>query len=486
MKGIKNFMKHICIHIRDSFRTRQVKYGGYAALITLAVIAGLILLNLALGQFPLQADLTSSRLFSLSEQTLQLLDTIKTPVKFYGLWRPGEESQEVMTVIDLYLAKNKNISLELRDPDRNPGFVVKYDKDKKGIARGSLIVEGEKGSRVISPNDMYDYSQSRQGNWSITGVAVEQRITSALLFAGTGTTPAVYEISGHGEVPLSAMGFQEILGRENYELKTVNLLLAPVPSDASALVLNGPKRDLSTDEAVKLLDYLKNGGRLFVLADYTIQEFYNLNDVLASYGLQFEYGIVHETDPYYVAIDPRTEWPDMAEHDITKPLADKGRTPVVLLEAMALSILETRRRTVEVTPLMTSSASAFLRANLEDNSENKSPGDISGPFIIGAAVKDPSWIQDNESQARIVAIGAGTLLPLASQGFDANRDLFMNSLTWLNDRPENISLRSKSLFLMPMNLKLAQVIIFGVLFIFAIPMAFFISGLVIWLKRRHL
>ena len=478
MKGIKD--------IRESFKTRQVKYGGYATLITLAVIIGLILLNLMVGLLSPQVDMTSSRLFSLSEQTVQLLDTIKTPVNFYGLWQPGEEDNNVMNVINLYLSRNKNINLELIDPDRNPGFVLRYDRERRGIARGSLIVEGEKAFRIISPYEMYDFTQSQSGGSSVTGIAVERRITSALLFAGTGYTPVVYEITGHSEIPLAALGLQDTVERENFSLKQLNLLLAAIPSDASALIFNSPQRDLAAAEVEKILDYLESGGRFLVLADYTIQELANLNEVLASYGLAFEYGIVHETDPYYVAIDPRTEWPDLSDHEITKPLANKNSTPVVLIEPMAITTLETKRRSVEIVPLMTSSASAFLRTNLDETSTTKLPSDISGPLVLGVAVTDPSWIQGNESQARIVAIGASTLLPLAVRGFDANRDLFMNSLTWLQDRPENITLRSKSLFLLPMRLSLVQIVIFGALFIFVIPMSFFVTGFVIWLKRRHL
>ena len=484
MKGITDFFKQG--NIRESFKTRQVKYGGYAALLTLAVIVGLILLNLILGQFSPQVDLTWSKIFSLSEQTLQVLDTIRTPVKFYGLWRPGEESQDVINVINLYVSRNPNISLELVDPDRNPGFVVRYDRERQGISRGSLIVEGEQGFRVIAPRDMYDYTTTQQGGSSVTGVAVERRISAALLFVSTGTTPVVYEITGLGEIPLSALGMQDTLERENFALRSLNLMLADIPSDASMLVLNSPQRDLAPAEAGKLLDYLEQGGRFMVLADYNIRELYNLNEVLASYGLEFNYGIVREIDPYYVAIDPRSAWPDLSDHEIARPLADKTRTPVVLFEAMALSELETRRRTVELTPLMTSSSSAFLRSDLEDTSTSRQPSDASGPLVLGMAVRDPSWIQGDEPQARIVAIGGGTLLPLAIQGFDANRDLFMNSLTWLDDRPETISVRSKSLFIMPLRMNLVQIIIFGALFVFVIPMAFFATGFVTWLKRRHL
>jgi hypothetical protein len=159
-----------------------------------------------------------------------------------------------------------------------------------------------------------------------------------------------------------------------------------------------------------------------------------------------------------------------------------------MAEVMPLSLLDTKRRSVEITPLMTSSSGAFLRTNLDEDSTARVASDISGPFVLGAAVTDPSWIQDNEPQARIVAIGNSGyyFFYFAAMGFEANRDIFMNSITWLENRPETISVRSKSIFILPLRMNLVQIIVFGVLFIFVIPLAFFICGLVVWLKRRHL
>jgi uncharacterized membrane protein (Fun14 family) len=481
--------------IRESFKTRQVRYGGYAALITVAVIIGLILVNLMVEQLSPQIDLTWSKIFSLSDQTIQVLDQVKSPVKFYGLWRPGAENPQITDVINLYMSKNRNISFEVLDPDRNPGFVLKYDKDRRGVSQGSLIVEGEKGFRIIAPYEMYDFTQNQQGQSSVTGVSVERRITSAILYVGTGITPVIYELTGHEERPLSSFGLMTMLDRENYQLNSVNLLTSPVPADAAAIVLYSPQKDLAPAEAEKLLDYLDKGGRFLVAANYMIQELANLNRVLASYGIRFDYGIVNERDPYYVAIDPRTEWPDVEDHDITKQLTgNKDRMPVVLVEAMALSTLDTKRRSTEIKPLMTSSARAFLRTDIDEYSFEMVPSDIPGPLTLGLAAMDPSWIDPNWNrtsdlpppQTRIVAIGCGNILSIASQGFDANRDLFMNGITWLQDRPESITVRSKSLYLLPMRMNLVQVIIFGALFIAVIPLAFFIAGFVTWLKRRHL
>jgi hypothetical protein len=224
-----------------------------------------------------------------------------------------------------------------------------------------------------------------------------------------------------------------------------------------------------------------------VLADYNIRDFSNFNEVLKSYGPEFNYGIVHETNTDYVAIDASSEWPDLLDHEITRPLMNKTKTPVVLVEPMPLSILETRRRTVEITPLMVSSSEAFFRTDLDNDFAAKLPSDIPGPFVLGAAITDPPRVQENDPQTRIVVIGCGNLLPIYKYlGFDANRDFFMNSLVWLGDQPENISVRSKSVLQMPLRLTLTQIIIFGVLFIFIFPMVFFTTGIVTWLKRRHL
>ena len=487
IKGIKN--------IRESFQTRQVKYGGYAALMTLAVLVGLILVNLIAGQFSLQVDMTENRIFSLSEQSIHVLDGITTPVRIFGLWRPGERMplpggrdhiEDLTAVINLYTSRNRNITMEVIDPDRNPGFVVRYDRDRTGLLRGSIIVECENGFRVIPLTEMYDFAQDRGGGLDVAGIAIERRITSALLFVGTGVTPVVYEIVGHGSIPLAAIGMDGELERDNLALDSINLLMAPIPADASVLILTQPQRDLAPIEAERLLDFLGNGGRLLVMADFNIRELENLNMVFASFGFRFDYGILNEADPSFAVFDYRTTWPNVMLHDITRPLMNRNETPIILFEAMPVSTMEPRRQTVEITPLLLSSPAAFLRTDLDNDSPDRIPSDIPGPHTLAMAVKDPSWVRDDEPQARIVVIGSGALLPLAAGGFMGNRDLFMNSLAWLQDRPEAISIRSRSLFRLPLRLDNLQFLIFGGLFIFVIPMAFFATGFVTWLKRRHL
>jgi hypothetical protein len=479
LKGFTNF--------RDSFKTKQVKFGGYAALITAAFAAGLILINLIAGQTGFQADLTANKLFSLSDQTLKIVDDIKAPVNIYGLWAPGQENSDVLEVLDLYTGRNKNIHYQAIDPDKNPGFLVKYDREKNGISRGSVIVEGGKAFRVIPPQDMYETAASQSGGYNITGVSIERRVTGALLYAASGETPAVYELTGHGETSLASIAMNDMIERENYRLAQMNLIQAGAPADASAIVMYTPKSDLTRMEADRLLAYLEQGGRFLVMVDYRCQSFPLLNEVLASYGLRFDYGVVMENDASHSAGNLFLEIPVFVDHEITKPLLE-GNSRLITPFAMGLSFLETRRRSVGIFPLLASSADSWLRTDVTNGSPGRAAQDIRGPLTIAAAAADPEYAQSGEKQARVAAVGCGFLLDaLTDQGQNpANLDFFMNCLTWLEDRGDPLSIRAKSLFLLPMRMNGLEMIVFTGLFAVLIPLAFFVTGRVVYLRRRHL
>jgi ABC-type uncharacterized transport system involved in gliding motility auxiliary subunit len=478
IKGLKS--------IKESFRTRQVKHGGYATLITLALVAGLILINLIMDKSTLQLDLTDSKLFSLSEQSIQVLERINSPIKIYGLWDPLHENNDVTEVINLYLARNKNLIYEAVDPDRNPGLLAKYDPDKQGISRGSIIVEGSKGFRIIYLHELYEVN-TVSNQRSITGVNVEHRLTSAINFAESGEMPIIYEIEGHGETTLASLSLAEKVERENYRLKYINLMQNDIPSDASTFIINSPKTDLFRPEADKLLDYLEQGGKLLILADYRSQEISTLNEILSSYGIGFDYGIVIENDTSYALGNALLGISDVKDHDITKPLNEK-RLPVIVPFGMGISDTGTKRRTVAITPLLASSGDSWLSKDTETFSPTMLPNDKSGPITTAVAIVDPQYNPDNQKQTRIVVIGSGAMLhSIANLGqIPGSLDFFMNSITWLEDRPEVIGMRSKSIFLLPLMMNGLQISIFAGIFVVLIPLGFFIAGLVIWLKRRHL
>ncbi|MCL1817346.1 MAG: GldG family protein [Spirochaetaceae bacterium] len=471
--------------ISKSLRTRYVKYGGYAAIITIALIAGLIGFNLVCQIIAPQFDLTQNKLFSISEQSIQVAGSLASPVTIYCMWESGKETPQVREIVDLYAAETKNIRRQDIDPDRNPGFILKYDRDKKGIEKGSIIVEGENDFRVIRLQDMYEVSYANPQNPQITGLSIEKRITSALLYVSSGVTPVVYEITGHKEKLLEELGMQEMLERENYSLAQINLLQSDIPEDASALILNGPAADFTKTEADKLLAWLEKGGRLLTLMDIQTGPSPNLDGVFASFGIRFEFGIVFELNKdYMMANNILYTVPDMNRHEIMNPLLEK-RSPVILPFGRGVAALDLRRQTTRLVPLLVTSQLSFLRTDLTQNTVDFiEESDIQGPVTLAMAVSERA----GADETRIAAIGCGTFLEALNifGQIPGNIDMFMNSLTWLQDRPENLSVRTKSLITAPMYLTESYVIIFGLLFVIVIPLALFAAGFVTWLRRRHL
>ena len=54
----------------------RMKHGAFASIMTLAVVAIVIILNLVVGKLGIQFDMTSNELFSLSEQSIKIVQAL--------------------------------------------------------------------------------------------------------------------------------------------------------------------------------------------------------------------------------------------------------------------------------------------------------------------------------------------------------------------------------------------------------------------------
>ena len=86
---MKSGLKISFSNIKNSFKSNKFKYGGYATLITAIVIAIVIVINLVVDQIDWKADLTQNQMFSLSDQTYKVLDSLKQDINIIGLYETG-------------------------------------------------------------------------------------------------------------------------------------------------------------------------------------------------------------------------------------------------------------------------------------------------------------------------------------------------------------------------------------------------------------
>ncbi|NLL70195.1 MAG: GldG family protein, partial [Epulopiscium sp.] len=275
------------INIKQSFHNKKFKYGGYATLVTIIFIAILVVINLVVEQMGIKVDLTRNELYSLSQQTYDILNDLQEDVTIYGLYETGREQTMVTEILERYANRSKKVHIEYKDPILYPQFAMQYDKEGKGVGVGSIIVESGNKFKVISQYDLvnYNYNPYDPTQAQAESLAIEQRVTAAIDYVTSDKNPMIYTLVGHNEDQLPFI-VKEQLERENYTLEELNLLTSDKElGQDDTLFIATPKRDITQEEDEKVRQFLEKGGRAIFLLDFVEEDLPIFEDLLKSYGV---------------------------------------------------------------------------------------------------------------------------------------------------------------------------------------------------------
>ncbi|MFW6313589.1 MAG: GldG family protein [Spirochaetota bacterium] len=476
------------MNIKEILSNPKMKYGGYASIVTFAIIVAVLVLNVLVQQLGWQVDMTDRGVYTLSRQTRDVVNGLERDVTIYVLAERNQEDPRIMEALDRYAQASPRIRIETVDAEQNPGFVARFDPEGEGLRNGSVIVASENNFRAIQNFDLFSVDNRNPQAPQILGLNVERRITNALVFVGSGRTPVIYQTSGHGEADLTTGGSFGRLGEQfqnaNFELRTVNLSTAPqVPDDGSIIAIIRPRSDLSAQEAERIGDFLSAGGKGFFAIDFEVGEVPNIEALLDRFGIGLPAGVLLEPDRNFNAGQIVQLAPGLEESPITDPLIEASYRVVTPL-ARPVVELETKPRSVTIEPLLTTSPESFYRTDLENSSQTITPADMPGPHPVALSAVEREFTTSDEI-TRLVVIGDAEFISLVDQ-VNGNLDFLMNSFGWLEQQEETLSIRPKTTMQFPMQTSGMQQLIFGALFVIVIPLGILIAGLVIWLRRRHL
>ena len=471
--------------IASSFKTRSFRVGTYTVAATIVVIAIAIVVNILAAALPsswMEYDTSANQMFTLSEQTEQIVRSLDQEVTVYWIVRSGYEDIYLETLLGKYDALSDNLKVVQKDPDIYPAFAQQYEED---YTENSIIVECGSQFRYVDYYDIYVidyYSYYYYGteSWEFYG---EQELTSAIDFVIAEDLPKLYMLTGHGEASLSDT-FTTAIDDENIETEELSLLtLEAVPDDADAILVYAPQRDISEEEKEKLEAYLAKGGQMIFLSDLVDEELVNFKALMASYGVTLEDGIVVEDDQNYYAYGrPYYLLPAIASHTITTPLKDGGYY-VLLAPAQGMTVSEELPEGISVTELLTTSDKAFSKvAGYDLKTYEKEDGDIDGPFALAVA------ISDSNTGSNILWVSSSTLVDDSANTVvsGGNQDMFLNMVCYLCE-PEgsSISIRAKSLDAETLTLTSQASSSWAVIMIAIVPLSYLAIGIVKWYRRKR-
>ena len=489
---------------------KNFSLSAYSSTVIAGSIAVAVILNLIVAELPSRYtvfDLTANRLYSLTDDTKELVGNIGEDVTIYVLANENQADSTLANTLDSYEGLSSHIKVTYVDPAVNPKFYTKYTDGS--ISSNSVIVESSRRSRVVDYNDLYvseyDYSTYSQ---NVTGYDAEGQITSAISYVLSENMPKIYMVTGHGELELDST-FTDAIQKANIDTETINLMdYDAVPEDAAAVFVNAPAGDFSSDDTEKLLTYLNDGGDIFINTTYTGKDMPNFEKLLDFYGVQVSRGLIIETAQNSYYQDPFYLLPSIEYDTITSDIYS-GNSYVFAPYCQGLTFTE--KEDVEVTPLLASSEKSYVRDDIENStSYDRQDGDEDGPFYIGlsctaqvagAASQEQETdesgntdaasgdVKNSESTAIIFSCES-----LFTQEADAmvagtNQKLFSGVLQAFeteDGESSSVVIPVKNYEVEYLTVSQSWISVLALITVVVIPFGFLITGFVIWFRRRKL
>ncbi|MET0153063.1 MAG: DUF4350 domain-containing protein, partial [Candidatus Binatia bacterium] len=258
----------------------------------------------------------------------------------------------------------------------------------------------------------------------------------------------VYLLTGHGEHDITDSDrnkgyttLSNVLEQEFYHVKTLSLFGdEPIPKDAAAIIVAGPRGNLRPEEAQKLDQYLRAGGSLLMMVDPENAQ--STAAFLRRYRVDLQAAVVSEPANRLAASEMLTaKIPDRSKDSAVTLALDAD--PVFSLFG-PVQALPGDTEDIDVIPLLMTSKSSWsipLRGGQvpDDLDFDAKRGDERGPFPAGLSVAvrlagaSHDEVQDEESRnaGRMIVYGDSDFANNFFIDLLGNRDLLVNSVNWL-------------------------------------------------------
>ena len=301
-------------------------------------------------------------------------------------------------------------------------------------------------------------------------------------------------MEGHGEKDIDGFdqnGYSSIkaaLEKEGFKVAKLSLLTKPeIPKDLSVLIIAGPRKKLLDKEKEVITKYVDQGGKLFLLIDpkSEVKGETGFSSFVAHWGILSDRHVVLDPKLYFWTDPSAPVINDWSTHQITEKLSAAFFPGVGEISAAKDS------KGYVVTSLAKTSTESWLEMNIKNKqAEFNKDKDKKGPISIAvvAEKKIDSTDKDKEKEkksSRLVVVGDSDFAVDAYADVLGNQDFFVNSVDYLAQEEDLISIRPKDEEKRTVALTGGQskAIFYGT--VFGMPLLVIIAGIIVWVRRKR-
>ncbi|MGA8151198.1 MAG: GldG family protein [Terriglobales bacterium] len=452
-------------------KARQTKYAAYAVVYTLVVLTAVVIVNFLANRYNKSYDATSNKRYSLSEQTAKIVKGLKqdATITYYD---QGTRFQHARDLLGEYKNLSPKIRVDYVDPDKNP-----QQAREAGITNyGTAVVQ---------------IGMKKEEAKSMT----EEGITGAIIRDLKNNTKTVCFVAGSGEHQIDDSErngfshFKELLGKDNYEAKSIDLLQkAEVPADCTVLVVGGPTHDYQQPEVDAIKKYVEDGGRAFFMVDpplkmgrSEIADNDALTNLLQTWGVSLDKDLILDLNPIGQLLGVGPQVALVRSYDSHAIVDGMKGTATGFPLSRSLEINNGDKTTIQ--KLFSSSDTSLATSNLSSPKvDTGDPKNRKGPLTIAAAGSYNTGKQD--SQGRFVVVGSSSWAANSFINFNGNSDLALNTIDWLGSDEDLISIRPKEREDRRITMTRAQLTLVRSTSQFLLPLLIIVVGTSVWWKRR--
>lgn len=435
-------------------------------LLGLALLVGI---NVLVAKHPWQFDATSSKKNSLSSSSVNIVLGLKKEVRAVAFIRPREGGKEAMEdLLQLYAAQSKLIQVDFVDPDRHPLTAKEY-----GVVQSEtvVLVSGDKRESVLFPT--------------------EEKLTNAIIRVTNPKRAKVYFIQGHGELSPDQSGkngvgtLRKALTDLGMDTAVITLVREKtIPQDADALLILGPKVDFLPQEIAMLSSYAA-AGRIFLA--FSAETPTNLVTWMGNeYGVEWLPGLLVDPVSSYLAGDASVaSIQDYSGHPITRDFNLVTLFPTA--GGLALKNNADAKKRPDV--LGMSSPQSWLESDrsglLQGKAKFDEGQDKKGPIWLAVSTESKAMDGDENGTSRAVLFADQDFLSDQYIVLSGNLDLVRNSVNWLTEQENLISISEKSVANKLLFLNSGSRSLLTLVPLFFWPMVSFVCGILVFRIRRR-
>lgn len=445
------------------FSRRSSQLGTNTTILALGVLVILGLLNFLSYRHHKRFDLTTEKLYTLSDQTRKVVGALTQDVSIVRFAKtPNDQLNEMMSE---YKNLSPHIKFENVDPTEKPDVAKEYGATRMG----DVIVAAGPRHQPLEPG--------------VDGSFSEQDVTATIMKVTRNSVKIVCFVTGHDEKSLDESGAEgyslvdQGLKKEGYNTNSINLVKENgVPASCDIVVIAGPKQGYFSQEASLVGKYLDAGGKLLIEIDPETDP--KLDDIFKEWNINVGSNVVVDASGVGRLFGTGPEIPlvvDYGESPITKNLqggmtffdlartvsiADKAKT-----DPQAVELLKTSEHSVTIPKLV---------------HEVKIDPKTAASFSLGVAASRSV----GDKSARLVVIGNSAFAEDQWLGMQHNGDLFFNTIDWLAQDENLISIRPKPATARRISLTEGQMAALQWFELLFLPGFVILVGVSIWWKHR--